>query len=106
MFTGNVEREMSKSLMVETYEKDSPKHGHGFSVKRLVMPVLYFVKSGPDESHMWDVVRFKRLKDARQFASELPLTPGGGARPFAIERYEYKQDEVYGDIVSISEVRR
>lgn len=27
---------MSKSKMVETYEKDSPKHGHGFRVKRLV----------------------------------------------------------------------
>lgn len=36
---------MNKSLMVENYEKDSPKHGHGFRVKRLVMCVIFIIVS-------------------------------------------------------------
>ena len=69
------------------------------------MRILYFVTSGPDASHMWDVKPFNRLKDARRFAHDLPLTPYGHVRPFKIERVAYLQDRVYGDIVRISEVR-
>jgi len=31
------------STVVETYEKDTPKHGHGFSVKRLVSAAYPYV---------------------------------------------------------------
>ena len=68
------------------------------------MKVLWFVQYGPDASHMWEAKPFSRLKDAKKFARNLPLTPTGGKRPVAINRYEYVQDKVYGDIVRISEV--
>ncbi len=69
------------------------------------MKVLWFVKYGPDCSHLWDAKPFNRLKDARVFAKNLPATPTGGERPFMIEKFEYVQDQVYGDIIRISEVR-
>lgn len=69
------------------------------------MKKLWFVKYGPDASHMWEAKPFDKLKDAREFAKNLPLTPAGFERPFMIERYEYIQDQVYGDIVRISEVK-
>jgi len=68
------------------------------------MRVLWFVKYGPDASHMWDAKPFDRLKDARLFAKSLPPLAGGGERPFVIERFEYVQDKIYGDIVRVSEV--
>lgn len=68
------------------------------------MRVLWFVKYGPDASHMWEAKSFERLKDARTFAATLPHTPTGAPRPFMIERFEYVQDKIYGDIVRISEV--
>ena len=66
--------------------------------------ILWFVKYGPDASHMWDAKHFDTLRDARKFAASLPATPTGGERPFCIDRYEYTQDKIYGDIVKISEV--
>lgn len=68
------------------------------------MRIIYFVKYGPDASHMWDAKPFNRLRDAKRFAQDLPLTPSGHTRPLKIERFEYLQDKVYGDIVRISEV--
>jgi hypothetical protein len=65
--------------------------------------VLWFVRYGPDDSHMWESKPFNRLRDAREFAGNLPLTPQGFPRPVKIERFEYVQDQVYGDIVRISE---
>ena len=67
--------------------------------------VIYFVKYGPDASHQWDAKPFDRLKDAREFARNLPETPTGGERPFKIERYRYKECNIYGDLVDITEVR-
>lgn len=69
------------------------------------MHVLWFVMYGPDASHMWEAKPFDRLKDAKKFAKNLPLTPTGGERPFKIERYEYTNDKVYGDLVRIREVK-
>ena len=66
--------------------------------------ILWFVTYGPDSSHMWEAKPFDKLKDAREFANNLPLSPGG-VRPTTIERYEYIQSRVYGDIVKISEVK-
>ena len=68
------------------------------------MKVLWFVRYGPDASHQWDAKFFDKLKDAREFAQSLPLTPTGGTRPFRIERFEYAKSEIYGDIVNILEV--
>ena len=67
--------------------------------------ILWFVKYGLDSSHMWEAKSFDKLKDAREFANNLPLSPTGGVRPATIERYEYVQSRVYGDIVKISEVK-
>ena len=43
--------------------------------------ILWFVKYGPDSSHMWEAKSFDKLKDAREFANNLPLSPTGGVRP-------------------------
>ena len=67
--------------------------------------ILWFVKYGPDSSHMWEAKSFDKLKDAREFANNLPLSPTGGVRPATIERYEYIQSRVYGDIVNIRDVK-
>ena len=72
-------------------------------MKRL--PILYFVRFGPDSSHKWDAKPFEKLKDARKFVMELPKTPTGFDRPFIIERFEYINSTVYGDIVNIREVK-
>ena len=66
--------------------------------------MLWFVKYGPDASHMWEAKAFDRLKDAREFANNLPPSPTGGVRPRMIERHEYIQSRVYGDVVKIKEV--
>ena len=55
--------------------------------------------------YMWETKLFDKLKDAREFANNLPLSPIGGVRPFMIERYEYTQSKVYGDIVKIREMK-
>ena len=68
------------------------------------MRIIWFVKYGPDASHMWEAKPFDRLRDARSFSNTLPPTPTGEKRPFKIERFEYVQDRIYGDIVRISEV--
>ena len=54
---------------------------------------------------MWETKPFDKLKDAREFANNLPLSPTGGVRPATIERYEYIQSRVYGDIVNIRDVK-
>ena len=79
-----------------------------FNTQRCIeegLKVLWFVKYGPDASHMWEAKHFERLKDARVFAAKLPLTPTGGTRPYMIEKYEYTKCNVYGDIVKITEVQ-
>lgn len=50
---------MSKSTMVETYEKDSPKHGHGFRVKRLVGRFLSSFRT--NETQVTSVLGFTAL---------------------------------------------
>ena len=67
--------------------------------------VIYFVSHGPDRNHLWDSKPFDFLRDAREFARNLPDTPTGEKRPFKIERYRYKECSIYGDLVDISEVR-
>ncbi len=69
------------------------------------MKILFFVKYGPDSSHMWDAKPFDRLKDAREFAKNLPKTPTGFERKFKIERFEYSECKIYGDTVRISEIK-
>lgn len=71
----------------------------------LMSKILWFVKWGPDESHMWDAKVFNRLKDAKAFANILPPTPTGGERPIVIERAEYIESNVYGDVVRFLEVK-
>jgi hypothetical protein len=71
----------------------------------IMTKILWFVKYGPDSSHMWEAKSFDKLKDAREFANNLPLSPTGGVRPTMIERYEYIQSRVYGDVVKIREVK-
>ena len=56
------------------------------------MKVMWCVCSGPDESHFVDVEWFGRLKDAKEFAETLPLTPSGKPRPYKIERHEFEGD--------------
>lgn len=68
------------------------------------MKILYFVKFGPDISHLWESKPFDKLKDAQDFAKNLPPTPIGHERPFVIERHKYSKSNVYGDTVSISKV--
>ena len=63
------------------------------------MKVLWFVNSGPDRSHMHNCEVFTRLMDAKQHAQSLPKTPHGTERPYAIERAEYVQSKIHGDIV-------
>ena len=65
---------------------------------------LWFVKHGPDASHLWETQPFKRLKDAKSFCEKLPPTPIGGERPYKIEKFEYLKSAIYGDTVRISEV--
>ena len=67
--------------------------------------ILSFVTYGPDSSHMWEAKPFDKLKDEREFANNLPLSTTGNVRPFMIERYEYIQSRVYGDIVNIRDVK-
>lgn len=67
--------------------------------------ILWFVKYGPDSSHMWEAKPFDKLKDAIEFVNNLPLSPAGGVRPTMIERHEYIQSRVYGDTVKIREVK-
>lgn len=67
--------------------------------------ILWFVTYGPDSSHMWESKSFDKLKDAREFANNLPLSPTDGVRPVMIERYEYIQSRVYGDVVKIREAK-
>ena len=67
--------------------------------------ILWFVRYGPDASHMWDAKPFTKLREAREFAKDLPETPTGGVRPFVIERYEYVSDNVYGDTIRVREVK-
>ena len=64
------------------------------------MKILWFVTYGPDESHMFESKPFDRLKDAKEFALNLPDKPTGGKRPFLIERYEYHKSNIYGDTVT------
>lgn len=52
---------------------------------------LWCVASGPDASHLVDVSWFSRLKDAKEYSLNLPLTPLGKARPHLIEKH------VFGD---------
>lgn len=54
--------------------------------------VMYSVQKGPDESHMWDNDWFDRLKDAVEHAKNLKPAPGGKARPYKIERFEWFKD--------------
>lgn len=70
------------------------------------MKTLWFVTHGNDLSHMWDSKHFHRLKDAKEFARNLPPTPAGGKQPYIIEKYSYSKCEVYGDIVQTTEVVR
>ena len=67
--------------------------------------VFWFVSHGPDASHLINVDRFGRLRDAKRFAEELPEAPTGGARPYKIERAEYTESNVHGDDVLITEVK-
>lgn len=53
---------------------------------------MWCVCSGPDESHLLDVMWFARLKDANKHAKTLPITPTGEDRPHKIERHEFKGD--------------
>jgi len=63
------------------------------------MKTLWFVSSGPDNSHLWDCQVFQRLKDAKKYAKNLPLTPTGDNRPFKIKKIRYLESNIYGDCV-------
>ena len=65
---------------------------------------LYFVEHGPDVSHLWDSGHFDSLKDAFNFAANLPKTPFGEERPFKIIMAKYKRSRVYGDTVEFIDV--
>ena len=54
------------------------------------MKVTYFVNYGPNNSHLIDCKSFDKLKDAKYFAENLPLTPLGEKRPYKINRIEAK----------------
>lgn len=61
--------------------------------------IKWFVTHGPDPSHLWDSQVFDRLKDAKAYAAQLPPAPIGNSQSYKIERYDYKESQVYGDIV-------
>lgn len=52
--------------------------------------IRWLLSSGSDNSHLYDARWFDRLRDARQAAAELPLTPNGEKRPYQIRRVEYR----------------
>jgi hypothetical protein len=52
--------------------------------------VIWFVCSGVNIGHFWDVKPCRTLKEAKLYASELPVTPDGRERPYHIERWRYK----------------
>ena len=64
------------------------------------MSVLWFVKSGPDASHIFDVAAFDMLRDAKAFAESLPVTPTGLKRPYEIWRHEYFDHKRFGNTVN------
>ena len=64
------------------------------------MSVLWFVKSGPDASHLFDVANFDMLRDAKAFAEGLPNTPTGLKRPYEIWRHEYSDYKSFGNTVN------
>jgi len=62
--------------------------------------VLWFVKSGPDAAHLFDVAKFDMLRDAKAFAECLPNTPTGLKRPYEIWRYKYTDHKSFGNTVN------
>lgn len=53
--------------------------------------VKWCVSSGPDESHLINVDWFNKLKEAKGFSENLPVTPCGHKRPFKIQRFEFSK---------------
>ena len=68
------------------------------------LSVLWFVKSGPDASHLCDVSNFETLRDAKAFAEDLPATPAGLKRPHEIWRNEYHDYKRFGNTVHAKKV--
>ena len=69
--------------------------------------VIWFVCSGIDIGHFWDTKPCKTLREARQHAAELPMTPIGHPRPYHIERWEYEGAKNYwGETAKSSIVER
>lgn len=66
--------------------------------------ILYFVCSGIDPAHFWDAKPFDRLKDAKEYAQNLPLTPQGLARPYRIERWKYEKANNYWNETASSNI--
>ena len=67
--------------------------------------VLYIVSYGSDKSHMWEILSFNKLKEAKKFIFNLSLNPLGIKRPFKLERFEYLKLNISGDIVKIKEIK-
>jgi hypothetical protein len=59
--------------------------------------VIWFVCSGVDIGHFWDTKPCKSLREAKQYAQALPLTPIGLERPYHIERWQYPEGKAKWD---------
>lgn len=67
--------------------------------------VLYIVSYGSDKSHLWEVKSFIKLKEAKDFIFNLSLSPLGIKRPFKLQRFEYLESNISGDIVKIKDIK-
>ena len=68
------------------------------------MSNLWFVESGPDGSHLFDVAYFGTLRDAKNFAENLPMTPIGTKRPYRIKKHEYIGYKRFSNTVHATQV--
>jgi hypothetical protein len=68
------------------------------------MSNLWFVESGPDASHLFDVAYFDKLRDAKNFAENLPMTPTGMKRPYRIKKHEYIGHRRFSNTVTVTQV--
>lgn len=70
------------------------------------MKKIWFVTYGENVSHMWESKPCYKLKDAKKFIEELESNAYGNPRPWILEKYEYLESKIYGDIVNITEISR
>jgi len=55
----------------------------------------YSVESGPNNSHLFNVKHFDRLKDAKDYIQSLPLAPTGEDRPYRLNRNTFASRKAF-----------